>query len=127
MKILCDEFNQFGLFYASLADTRLVPTPTLLSVFVRTKRVSVANARTPLDEIVPPEVVAELHDITQYQDVHGAAASNAIAAREHSTVEVPYERADTSDSRPTFGLDDGETDGIVIANVLNVDGFLTDE
>ena len=28
---LCDEFNQLGLIHASLADTRLVTTPTLLS------------------------------------------------------------------------------------------------
>jgi len=32
---LCDEFNRLGLIHASLADTRLVTTPTLLSVFVR--------------------------------------------------------------------------------------------
>lgn len=38
-----------------------------------------------------------------------------------------YERDQTPDSRPTFGLDDGETDGIVLANALAVDGFLTDE
>ena len=38
----------------------------------------------------------------------------------------PYERDETPDSRPTFGLDDGETDGIVLANALDVDGFLTD-
>jgi len=76
---------------------------------------------------VPPEVVAELRDITQYQDIHGAAANNVLAARGHYTVEDPYERDDTPDSRPTFGLGDGETDGIVLANALAVDGFLTDE
>ncbi|MFU8868838.1 hypothetical protein [Natronococcus sp.] len=79
------------------------------------------------DVFVPPEVIAELRDITQYQDVHGAAASNVLAARDHYSVEDPYERSDTPDSRPTFGLDDGETDGIVLANALGVDGFLTDE
>jgi hypothetical protein len=52
---------------------------------------------------------------------------NVLAARGHYTVKDPYERADTPDSRPTFGLDDGETDGIVLANALAVDGFLTDE
>src|SRR6056297_3083107 len=76
---------------------------------------------------VPPEVVAELRDMAQYQDIHGAAASNVLAARPHYTVDDPYERDSTPDSRPTFGLDDGETDGIVLANVLDVDGFLTDE
>nr|WP_245742150.1 hypothetical protein [Natrinema salaciae] len=34
---------------------------------------------------------------------------------------------ETPDSRPTFGLDSSETDGIVLANALAVDGFLTDE
>ncbi|SEP21790.1 hypothetical protein SAMN05216388_104623 [Halorientalis persicus] len=82
---------------------------------------------TSCDLFVPPEVIAELRDITQYQDSHAAAASNVLAARPHYTVEDPYERANTPDSRPTFGLDDGETDGIVLANTLDVDGFLTDE
>ena len=76
---------------------------------------------------VPPAVVSELQDLTQYRDVHGAAATNVLAARDHYTVEDPYERDETPDSRPTFGLDDGETDGIVLANALGVDGFLTDE
>jgi hypothetical protein len=82
---------------------------------------------TSCDVFVPPEVVEELHDIAQYQDIHAAAASNVLAARGHYTVEDPYEHADAPDTRPTFGLDDGETDGIVLANTLNVDGFLTDE
>ncbi|MFC6988799.1 hypothetical protein ACFQJD_08875 [Haloplanus sp. GCM10025708] len=82
---------------------------------------------TSCDVFVPPEVVAELRDITQYQDIYAAAANNVLAARSYYTVEAPYERDDTPDSRPTFGLDDGETDGIVLANALDVDGFLTDE
>jgi len=82
---------------------------------------------TSCDVFAPPEVVTELRDITQYQDVHAAAASNVLAARDHYTVEEPYERDEAPDSRPTFGLDDGETDGIVLANALDVDGFLTDE
>ncbi|ELY63491.1 hypothetical protein [Natrinema versiforme] len=48
---LCDEFNQLGLIHASLADTRLVTTPTLLSVLVRTEQLSAADARMLLDEI----------------------------------------------------------------------------
>jgi hypothetical protein len=82
---------------------------------------------TSCDVFVPPEVVAELRDITQYRDIHAAAANNVLAARSYYTVEDPYEREETPDSRPTFGLDDGETDGIVLANALGVDGFLTDE
>ncbi|WP_225336001.1 hypothetical protein [Halomicrobium urmianum] len=49
--LLCDEFNQLGLMHASLADTRLVTTPTLLSVFVRTEQLSAADARLLLDGI----------------------------------------------------------------------------
>ncbi|RKD85936.1 PIN domain-containing protein [Halopiger aswanensis] len=48
---LCDEFNQLGLIHASLADTRLVTTPTLLSVLVRTEQLSAAEAQKLLDEI----------------------------------------------------------------------------
>ena len=49
--LLCDEFNQLGLIHASLADTRLVTTPTLLSVLVRTGALSGGEARTLLEEI----------------------------------------------------------------------------
>jgi predicted nucleic acid-binding protein len=49
--LLCDEFNQLGLIHASLADTRLVTTPTLLSVLVRTTHLSAADARSRLDQI----------------------------------------------------------------------------
>jgi hypothetical protein len=38
---------------------------------------------TSCDVVVPPEVVAELRNITQYQDIHAAAASNVLAARSH--------------------------------------------
>lgn len=48
---LCDEFTELGLLHASLADTRLVTTPTLLSVLVRSGDVSAAEARTLLDTI----------------------------------------------------------------------------
>lgn len=48
---LCDEFNYLGLIHASLADTRLVTTPTLLSAFVRTDQLTMAEARTLLDDI----------------------------------------------------------------------------
>ena len=48
---LCDEFNQLGLIHASLADTPLVTTPTLLSVLVRTEHLSAADARLLLDAI----------------------------------------------------------------------------
>ena len=48
---LCDEFNSLGLIHASLANTRLVTTPTLLSVFVRTDRLTTEDARALLDDM----------------------------------------------------------------------------
>jgi hypothetical protein len=82
---------------------------------------------TSCDVSVPPEVITELHDIAQYQDIHRAAATNVLAARDHYAVIDPYDRTDTPEERPTFGLDDGETDAIILANALSADGVLTDE
>ncbi|WP_435196880.1 hypothetical protein [Natronomonas sp. EA1] len=82
---------------------------------------------TSCDVSVPPTVVSELREVAGYRDIHATAASNVLAADAHYTVTDPYQRPETPDSRPTFGLDDGETDGIVLANALAVDGFLTDE
>lgn len=49
--LLCDECPQLGLIHASLADTRLITTPTLLSILVRTGDLAAADARVLLDEI----------------------------------------------------------------------------
>jgi len=48
---LCDEFNKLGLIHASLADTRLLTTPTLLSVLVNDGALSASAASTALDTI----------------------------------------------------------------------------
>ncbi|QCC51615.1 hypothetical protein [Halapricum salinum] len=48
---LCDEFNSLGLIHASLSNTRLVTTPTLLSVLVRRGRLSTAEAASALETI----------------------------------------------------------------------------
>ena len=48
---LCDEFTRLGLIHASLADTRLVTTPTLLSVLVRADALSATDATSILDAI----------------------------------------------------------------------------
>lgn len=82
---------------------------------------------TSCDVFVPPEVIGELRTLAQYQDVHAAAANNVLTASHHYTVEDPYMLEGTKDTRPTFGLDDGETDAIVLANALECDAFLTDE
>lgn len=76
---------------------------------------------------VPEAVIAELEDVAQYTDFHAVAAANVLSAREYYTVEDPYSLEGAPDERPTFGLDDGETDGIVLANLRSVDAFLTDE
>lgn len=49
--LLCDEFTHLGLVHASLADTRLVTTPTLLSMLVRNDRLSPDVALGLLDEV----------------------------------------------------------------------------
>jgi predicted ribonuclease YlaK len=48
---LSDECNQLGLVHASLANTRLVTTPTLLAVLVRNDRLTRKHGRALLDEI----------------------------------------------------------------------------
>jgi len=72
-------------------------------------------------------VVTELRELRQYQDIHAAAAANVLTARDHYTVTTPYQYDRTPESRPAFGLDSGETDGVVLANAVDADGFLTDE
>lgn len=49
--VLCDEFVRLGLIHASLTNTRLVTTPTLLAVFVRERELSRDDAVDRLDEI----------------------------------------------------------------------------
>lgn len=50
-QLLCDEFNQLALIYASLVETRLVTTPTLLVAFVRNGIISETHAADLLTEI----------------------------------------------------------------------------
>lgn len=76
---------------------------------------------------VPARVETELRTTAQYTDIHAAAAANVLTASAHYHVEDPLQRADTAGSLPAYGLDEGETAGIVLANARDVDGFLTDE
>lgn len=50
-QLLCDEFNRLALIHASLADTRLVTTPTLLIAFVRNGELDGSAAAGLLSEI----------------------------------------------------------------------------
>jgi len=76
---------------------------------------------------VPERVVAELDDVADHDDVHAAAAATALAARDRYDVVDPYDLDAAPAERPAFGLDEGETDGAVLANAVGADGFLTDE
>lgn len=82
---------------------------------------------TSCEVFIPRAVRRELRDLTRYDDIHAVAADNVLAADSHYTVEDPYGYDDVPEARPDLGLDAGETDGIVLANELGVDGFLTDE
>jgi predicted nucleic acid-binding protein len=77
--------------------------------------------------LVPLQVERELHEMAGYDDIHAAAATNVLAASDHYTRLDPLDRNDTPDELPDHGLDEGETAGIVLANALDVDVFLTDE
>ncbi|WP_129115002.1 hypothetical protein [Halegenticoccus tardaugens] len=50
-QFLCDEFNQLALIHASLADTRLVTTPTLLTAFVRNGHLAPMDAEDVLSKM----------------------------------------------------------------------------
>jgi len=76
---------------------------------------------------VPTQAESELRTTAQYADIHAAAAANVLAASAHYHVEDPLQRSDTRGSLPAYGIDEGETAGIVLANARDVDGFLTDE
>ncbi|MFB6134435.1 MAG: hypothetical protein ABEJ55_05555 [Halanaeroarchaeum sp.] len=115
-------------------DTAVADTSALVSLAVPSADATYDTEVDPLQYLltscavfVPEEVIAELEDIAQYSDLHAAAASNVLSAREFYAVEDPYAGEDAPDERPTIGLDDGETDGIVLANARSVDAFLTDE
>jgi predicted nucleic acid-binding protein len=49
VQLLCDEFNRLALVHASLVDTRLVTTPTLLTALVRNDVLSPESAEQLLE------------------------------------------------------------------------------
>jgi hypothetical protein len=59
-----------------------------------------------------------------YDDSHVAAATNALALRAHDTRIDPLDRNDTQAELPDHGLDEDETAGIELANVLDADALL---
>ncbi|WP_417936272.1 hypothetical protein [Haloarcula onubensis] len=70
VQLLCDEFNRLALVHASLADTRLVTTPILLTALVRN------------DAILPDaadEFLAEMSDARSW-------SSNSYVKRAQSTL-----------------------------------------
>jgi len=121
---------------ASQLRTAVADTSALVSLAVPRADTSVDtdSGPDPLQYVLtscevslPPTVQSELTAMADYDDIHGAAASNVLAADSYYAVLDPYDRSDTPAARPAFGLDDGETDGIVLANSLGADGLVTDE
>jgi predicted ribonuclease YlaK len=50
-QFLCDEFNRLAIIHASLVDTRLVTTPTLLTALVRNEHLAPVNAEDLLSQM----------------------------------------------------------------------------
>ena len=50
-QLLCDEFNSIALIHASLDDTRLVTTPTLLTALVRNGHLAPVNVEDLLSKM----------------------------------------------------------------------------
>jgi predicted nucleic acid-binding protein len=70
VQLLCDEFNRLALVHASLAETRLVTTPILLTALVRNGAIS----RDAADDLL-----AEMSDARSW-------SSNAYVERAQSTL-----------------------------------------
>lgn len=119
-----------------MGETVVADTSALISLGVPAADVTydtVANP-DPLQHLlrsctvyVPTQVEAELRATARYSDIHAAAAGNVLAAATHCHIEEPLQRSDTPDTLPEYGLDEGETAGIVLANGRDVDMFLIDE
>lgn len=73
-QILCDEFNRLALVHASLADTRLVTTPTLLTAFVRNERLTITEA----GELLEAMSEARSWDSNSYVTRAEAVLENAV-------------------------------------------------
>lgn len=113
-------------------ETVVADTCALVSLAIpRTHAESIPN---PLQYLltstrvsVPTQVRDELREMSGYEDLHAAAATNVLAASEHYRVVDPLAGDGSPDDLPTYGLDTGETAGIVLANAHAVDALLTDE
>ena len=70
VRLLCDEFNRLALVHASLAETRLVTTPILLTALVRNDALSPDTAEAFL---------AEMSDV-------GSWSSNSYVERAKATL-----------------------------------------
>lgn len=70
VQLLCDEFNRLAIVHASLAETRLVTTPILLTALVRNDELSPDTAEA---------VVTEMSDVRSW-------SSNAYVERAKATL-----------------------------------------
>lgn len=79
---------------------------------------------TACDVHVPSAVLAEIADIQQDDDLLAAAATTVMRASRHLT---PHDVASTLDASLEYGLDEGESHAIWLANDIDADLFVTDE
>jgi hypothetical protein len=79
---------------------------------------------TGYDIHVPVSVLGEITDATGDDDLLAAAADLVIQATHHVTT---HDVDDRTDESLDYGLDQGEAEGVWLANELDADLFITDE
>ncbi|MCU4740558.1 hypothetical protein OB955_08580 [Halobacteria archaeon AArc-m2/3/4] len=78
---------------------------------------------TVYDVYAPNTVLGEIGDATGSGDLLSAAAETVLLAADHLTTRDVAEETDDLD----YGLDDGESRAIWLANEIDADLFITDE
>lgn len=76
------------------------------------------------DVHIPARVLGEISEMTGSGDLLSAAADAIIQTTRHLTV---HDLAETTDRKIDYGLDEGETHAIWLANELGAAMFVTDE
>jgi len=79
---------------------------------------------TGYDVHVPASVLGEITDATGDDDLLAAAADLVLQAAHHI---MTHDVDDRADEPINYGLDQGEAEGIWLANELEADLFITDE
>ena len=79
---------------------------------------------TAYDIHIPASVLGEVTDATGDDDLLASAADLVLQAAHHITT---HDVDDRSDEPLDYGLDQGEAEGVWLANELEADLFITDE